>query len=59
MAAAEIGEFERIARRIERADERCTGIRFSPIEVQELAAAARTCGLYEELVMYDQLEDPA
>ena len=47
---------ERIAKRLERADERCTGMRLSPDEVQLLAAAARTAGLREELLEYDDLE---
>ena len=54
----EIGAVERVARRIERADDRCTGLRLTPDEVLLLAAAARTCGLYGELQAYDDLEDP-
>ena len=49
---------EHLARRLERADDRCTGMRLRRDQVQLLAAAARTCGLYDELVAYDQLEDP-
>ena len=49
---------EALARRIERADDRGTGMRLKPDEVLLLAAAARTCGLYGELAAYDDLEDP-
>lgn len=54
-----IGECEALARRIERADDRCTGIRLTSDQVQLLAAAARTCGLYQELALYDDCDDPA
>lgn len=47
---------ERIADRLERADERCTGLRLKPDEVQLLAAAARTIDLRAELLEYDDLE---
>lgn len=52
------GAAERIADRLERADERGTGMRLAPDEVLLLAAAARTAGLREELIAYDNLEDP-
>jgi len=52
----ERGLGERIADRLECADERCSGVRLGPIEVQLLAAAARTAGLREELLEYDDLE---
>lgn len=54
-----IGTGERIANRLDRADERCTGMRLAPDEVQLLAAAARTAGLREELLEYDDLEKSA
>ena len=47
---------ERIISRIERADERCTGLRLKPDEVLLLAAAARTADLRSELLQYDDLE---
>ena len=52
----ERGLGERIADRLERADERCTGVRLGPIEVELLAAAARTTDLRSELLEYDDLE---
>ena len=50
------GAAEAIADRLERADERGTGMRLKPDEVLLLAAAARTAGLREELIAYDNLE---
>ena len=52
--AREIGLGERIASRLERADERCTGVRFGPMEAQYLAAAARSSGLREALMELDE-----
>ena len=51
-----MGAGERLANRLERADERCTGLRLKPDEVLLLAAAARTAGLRQELIEYDDLE---
>lgn len=50
-----MGDGERLAARIARADERCTGLRLTPDDVELLAAAARTCELHLELEEYDYL----